>query len=158
MRQEKVQEFTRRISQSNKSGLVVIIYDIILAYMDEAEERHAAGDYEGFRNALVKARAGVGELEKSLDFRYEISKELYPLYIFVKEEMAKAVIKKNTDAMNGAREVLSNLRSAFEGVSREDRSAPLMRNAQQVYAGFTYGKNDLTETCQDPEMSRGFFA
>lgn len=33
-----------------------------------------------------------------------------------------------------------------------------MQNTQQVYAGMTYGKNDLTETFQMPETSRGFFA
>lgn len=158
MRQEKVREFTRRISQSNKGGLVVVVYDIIFAYMDEARECFDADDYEGFRNALIKAQGGVGELEKSLNFRYEISKELYPLYIFAKEEMAKAIVKKNADALDGVREVLSNLRTGFEEAARQDRSGPLMRNAQQVYAGFTYGKNDLTETCQDPEASRGFFA
>ena len=32
MKQEQVQDFTRRISQSNRSGLTVIIYEIIFYY------------------------------------------------------------------------------------------------------------------------------
>lgn len=39
---------------------------------------------------------------------------------------------------------------------KEDTSAPLMRNTQQIYAGYTYGKNDLVETYQDFDTSRGF--
>ena len=39
---------------------------------------------------------------------------------------------------------------------KEDPSAPLMRNTQQIYAGYTYGKNDLVETYQDFDTSRGF--
>lgn len=158
MKQEKVQEFTRRISQSNRGGLVVVIFDIIFAYLDEAEESLSSGEYEGFRNACGKAGRGVDELEKSLNFRYDISKELYPLYVFAKEEIAKAVVQKKAERLDGVRSVLSNLRDAFAGAAGQDHSAPLMRNAQQVYAGFTYGKNDLNETCRDPEASRGFFA
>ena len=59
MKQEQVQIFTRRISQSNKSGLVVIVFDIIFAYIKEAKECLSADDYEGFKEALKKAQAGV---------------------------------------------------------------------------------------------------
>lgn len=158
MKQEKVRDFTRRISQSNRGGLVVVIYDIIFAYMDEAQECFDTGDYEGFRDALRKAQRGVSELAGALNFRYDISKELYPLYVFAKEEMAKAIVKKSADALGGVREVLANLRDAFVKAAAQDRSKPLMSNAQQVYAGFTYGKNDLNETYQDLEATRGFFA
>lgn len=153
-----MRDFTRRISQSNRGGLVVVIYDIIFAYMDEAQECFDTGDYEGFRDALRKAQRGVSELAGALNFRYDISKELYPLYVFAKEEMAKAIVKKSADALGGVREVLANLRDAFVKAAAQDRSKPLMSNAQQVYAGFTYGKNDLNETYQDLEATRGFFA
>ena len=32
------QEFTRRLSQCNRGELVVIMYDIVFAYMDEAKK------------------------------------------------------------------------------------------------------------------------
>ena len=41
-------------------------------------------------------------------------------------------------------------------LSKKYTSAPLMRNTQQIYAGYTYGKNDLVETYQDFDTSRGF--
>ena len=109
MKQEQVQIFTRRISQSNKSGLVVIVFDIIFAYIKEAKECLSADDYEGFKEALKKAQAGVDELIRSLDFGYEVSKDLYPLYIFVKEAMAKTVVTKRLDELDTAEEVLVRL-------------------------------------------------
>ena len=39
---------------------------------------------------------------------------------------------------------------------KEDTSALLMRNTQQIYAGYKKGKNDLVETYQDFDTSRGF--
>lgn len=157
MKQEQVQDFTRRISQSNKSGLVVIVYDIIFTYIKDAEDSLAEGNYEIFRDSLAKAQRGVDELMRVLDFQYEISKDLYSLYVFAKEEMAKAIIRKGTKELDGAKEVLKNLYDGFLEAARQDHSGPLMQNAQQVYAGMTYGKNNLTETYQEP-ASRGFFA
>ena len=33
------QDFTRRITQSNRSELVVVLYDICFSYFDEAEKK-----------------------------------------------------------------------------------------------------------------------
>lgn len=158
MKQEQVQDFTRRISQSNRGALVVIIYEIIFAYIKDAEDALAEGNYEGFKEALAKAARGVDELMHSLNFQYEISGDLYSLYVFVKETIAKAVIKKQTDGLADAKEVLMNLYTGFKEAAKQDYSKPLMQNTQQVYAGMTYGRNHLTETFQEPESSRGFFA
>ena len=84
MRQEQIQNFTRRISQSNRGGLVVVTYDIILAYIEDAETAYASADYTGFRENLVRAQRGVDRLMQTLDFSYSVSGELYPLYVFAK--------------------------------------------------------------------------
>ena len=49
---EKKREFTRLISQGNRSELVVIQYEIFYAYMEDAKAAHENGDYEGFRAAI----------------------------------------------------------------------------------------------------------
>lgn len=158
MKQEQIKDFTRRISQANRSGLVVIVYDIIFACLDEAEECLNAGNYEGFKQEIRRAGAGIDRLIRTLDFQYDVSKELYPLYVFAKESMAKAVIKKSLEETGAAKAVLMNLYAAFLEIANQDQSKPLMQNTQQVYAGITYGKNDLTEIFQVPETSRGFLA
>lgn len=158
MKLEQVQDFTRRVSQSNRSGLVVIIYEIIFEYLNEAKDSLKSDHYQEFKNALQKAGRGIDELIQSLDFRYELSKELYPLYVFAKESIAKAVVKKNSDEIDAAYEVLKNLYEAFLEAAKQDHSNPLMQNTQRVYAGMTYGRNHLTETFQELETSRGFFA
>ena len=48
MKQEQKQDFTRRISQSNRSELIVVIYDIIFAYMEDAKACLNAEDDTGF--------------------------------------------------------------------------------------------------------------
>lgn len=158
MKQDQIQSFTRRISQSNRSGLVVVTYEIILTYLNDALECLADDDYEAFCSAVKCAQRGVDTLQRSLDFSYGISKNLYALYVFAQEALAKAIIKKDAAEIKAAQMVLMNLHTAFREAAKQDHSNPLMQNTQQVYAGITYGRNDLTETFQDPEASRGFFA
>ena len=158
MKQEQIRDFTRRISQSNRGGLIVVTYEIILAYIADARECYDNDDYEGFHHALSYAQRGLDTLIQSLNFEYEVANNLYALYVFVKEEMAKAVIRKGLDDIERAEAVLVSLHTAFIEAAKQDHSTPLMQNTQQVYAGMTYGRNDLTETFQDPETSRGFFA
>lgn len=158
MKQEQIKDFTRRISQCNRGGMIVVIYDIIFAYIGDARESYKSGSYEGFRDGLTKAQRGVDTLMQALDFQYDISKNLYSVYVFAKESMAKAIVKKDLALVEEAETVLKDLYEAFVEVARQDHSDPLMQNTQQVYAGMTYGKKDLTETFQELETSRGFFA
>lgn len=158
MKQDQIRDFTRRLTQCNKGGMIVIMYDVLFAYIRDAEDAHGEDDYEGFKEAVGRAQRVVNVLSGALNFQYEISKELYRLYMFVKETLALAVVKNSTEELGDIREILMNLYEGFTEVAKQDHSDSLMRNAQQVYAGITYGKNNLTETFQDPEISRGFFA
>lgn len=64
--------------------------------------------------------------------------------------------KRNMADMEDAKRLMEKLYDGFVHVAEQDTSAPLMKNTQQVYAGYTYGRDDLVETCQDSNTSRGF--
>ena len=53
-------------------------------------------------------------------------------------------------------EMFTKLHDAFEKVSANDDSKPLMDNIQDVYAGLTYGKNDLNENLVNYDSKRGY--
>ena len=155
---EKKQEFIRRISQSNRSGLVIILYDMLYTYMEEAESEHAARNYDAFKDAVRNADQVVAELAGTLDFTYVLSGQLYPLYTFLRKSLMMSVVKNSTQGISDAKRVLMPLYTAFEKVAEQDTSEPLMRNTQQVYAGMTYGNENLIESFQEPDTPRGFFA
>lgn len=150
------QEFTRRISQCNRGQLVVIMYDIVFAYLDEAKKAHEEGQYEEYKLAIKRAEMAVDELTKALDFKYEIAMNLYRLYSYTKTCLAKAVYQNRLDGIFEAEKILKGLYTSFCEVAKTDTSGPLMRNTQQVYAGMTYGRNTLNESCFD-NNHRGFF-
>lgn len=152
------QEFTRRISNSNRGEMIVVIYDIFFAYANEAEQYYEQKKQEEFKTAVRKAQAAVTQLRDALDFKYPIAKELYPLYQFALEQLASCFYKNNTDGLEVAKKVLSKLYQSFVEVAKQDTSEPLMKHSQQIVAGMTYQKGNLTETFQDSDNSRGFLA
>ena len=150
------QEFTRRISQCNRGEMIVIMYDIVFAYMDEAKKAHANNQYEEYKQAIKRAQDTINTLIKALDFKYEISKDLHKLYVYAKNSLAKAIYQNRVDGIEDAEKVLKRLYTSFCEAAKSDTSGPLMRNTQQVYAGMTYGRNSLNETCFEGNH-RGFF-
>lgn len=157
MKKEQIQEFTRRISQSNRTSLVVVIYEIFLAYMEEAIEAAEKGDQAGFRQAVGNAQPVVSELMSVLDHQFQVSQELYRLYKYVGSCLGRALAMNDPKELEGGKLVIEGLREAFSEISRTDDSPPLMRNAQQVYAGLTYGKYDINEVQEDAGGRRGFY-
>lgn len=151
-------DFTRRISNSNRGELIVVIYDIFFAYAKEARSAFEKQEYEEFKTGLRKAQQAVKQLKEGLDFRYPVAKELYPLYRFAQEQLAACFYRRDLAGLDAAEAVLGNLYVGFVEAAKQDFSEPLMKHTQQVVAGMTYQRGSLTETLQDPSSSRGFFA
>ena len=149
-------EFTRRISQCNSGELIVIMYDIVFAYMEEAKAAHAENSYEDYKAAVKKSQGAIDTLIGALNFKYEIAKDLHKLYVYSKNCLAKAIYQNRTDGIEEAEKILKRLYASFCEVAKKDTSGPLMRNTQQVYAGMTYGRNTLNENCLE-DNHRGFF-
>ncbi|MGN0348842.1 MAG: flagellar protein FliS [Roseburia sp.] len=156
MKKEQMQDFTRRISRCNRSELVVILYEVLFAHLADAKEAYRDEDWGEFKEALRRSERTIRELMGALDFSYGLANELGSIYVFCKETLAKAMYKRNLDEIDLAEELMRKLYEAFVEVAKQDTSDPLMSNTQQVYAGYTYGREDV-DTYQEFDASRGFF-
>ena len=149
------QEFTRRLTQCNSGEMIVIMYDITFAYMDEAKRVHKENAHEDYKSAIRKAQGSIDTLIHALNFKYDLAKDLYQLYMYSKNCLAKAMYQNRVDGIEEAERILKSLYTAFCEAAKEDTSGPLMKNAQQVYAGMTYGRTTLNENCME-DNHRGF--
>ena len=157
MTNEKKQAYTLRIAQANKSGLVVILYEMFEDYVAEAKESLVNGDRQALKVSLNKARGCVNELVESLHQEYEIAQNLLQLYLYVYRELLKCEMDKNSIHLENVLKVMIPLKETFASISQEDDSEAVMSNAQTVVAGLTYGRNDLNESMADQGVSRGFY-
>ena len=156
MDSELKKEFTRRLSQCNKGELIVIMYDIVFAYIHEAVEAYEKNDYEAYKIAIKNAQKSINTLKNALNHQYTLSNDLHKLYVYANNALAKAIYQNRLDGLKEAEDILKRLYTSFCEAAKTDTSGPLMRNTQQVYAGITYGRNSLNENCIE-NNHRGFF-
>ena len=146
MTREMKQIFTRRITQANRTQPVVILYDMVLEYLKEAIAAQEIDCIQEYKKDMQCARNCISELRNSLDFNYEISRNLFAIYAFADRELASEMHSIKKDALSQIAGMFQKLRDAYYTISKEDHSQPLMQNAQNVYAGYTYGRTDVNES------------
>ena len=158
MTDQQKQEFTRRIANANRTGLIVILYDMLFVYLKDVRLALAKKDSLAVKTAVRHSDAVLKQLCESLNFAYPVSAELYRIYTFCRKRLAQVLYENTAQGVSDTERVLAHLYKAFQELEKTDTSETLMKHTQQVYAGMTYQKATLTETFQDPEASRGFLA
>ncbi len=158
MNTETKQTFTRRITQANRTQLVVIVYEMLLVYLEDALNAHRENQKEEFKENLRMARECIGQMRTSLNFEYELSRNLFSIYCFADRELAKDIYSFKTENLDVIQTIFTKLHDAYYVVSQKDDSAPLMDNIQTVYAGLTYTKSDLNEDFVNYDAKRGYLA
>ena len=158
MTTEEKQTFTRRITQANRTQLVVIVYEMLLVYLEDARKSFQEGDKVSFKENIHMARECIGQMRTSLNFQYELSRNLFSIYCFADRELANDMHGYKTDNLDVIQTIFTKLHDAYYQICDQDKSAPLMDNIQSVYAGLTYSKTDLNENLMNNSAMRGFQA
>lgn len=156
MTNELKQEYTLRITQANKTQLITILYEMLQIYMEDAKAANERNEREDFRESIRKARGCVNELMASLNFDYELAVNFLELYVYINRELARAEVRNATEPLENAGKIIDKLHQSYEKLQEMDVSGPVMENVQTVYAGLTYGKNNLNENLADQGSDRGF--
>lgn len=157
MSSEKKQEYTLKITQANKTQLIVILYEMSLTYMSEAREAYERNDRKEFRQAISRTRGCINELMASLRFEYELAIRILELYMFVNKELARSEVRMNITHIDNACKIITELLTAYRGLSLKDDSLPVMENAQIVYSGLTYDRKSVLDSLSH-STNRGFRA
>jgi flagellar protein FliS len=155
MTSEVKQQFTFRITQANSTEMVVILYEMLLCYLEEGQEAYAAQDRLGFREAIRKSRGCINELLRSLHMEYEPAPALLQLYLFCIRRLAVCEVQNNDKCFNEIKNIITPLKDAYSKLTAQNTHGPVMNNSQVVYSGLTYGRNSLSEDMADNSSNRG---
>ena len=157
MTDDQRQAFTIRITTANPTEMVVVLYDITLAYIDDMQKSIGAKDHNEVKTYAVKIRACITELMNSLNLEYEISGNLMSLYRFCLRELVKAELRLSDMELQNIKNVILPLRDSYMEVAKKNPAGPVMGNTQTVVTGMTYGKTDVETHVNDHSASRGFY-
>ncbi|MCR5585722.1 MAG: flagellar protein FliS [Lachnospiraceae bacterium] len=159
MNREEIKAFTLRVTEANSCDLIVILYDIVLCDIRNAKKAYENKDLKEFTARVHDATRFMNELISSLNYEGGLARDLLSLYSYCNKRLASAVAGSNPEALDIVTDVITKLRDSFKTLAENDTAGPLMRNAQSVYAGLTYGKGCLNETYVDAkDYNRGFRA
>ncbi len=164
MTKECKQQFTLRISQANATELVVILYEMVLAYLDDGQEARKAEDKAALLEAIQKTRGCINELLNSLNLKYEPAPQMQQLYLYCIGKLAACEGGCQQGGMGDdacfdeIRQVIQPLHDAYQEIAKLNNDGAVMNNSQTVYAGLTYGKHALTENMADQGANRGVLA
>ncbi len=167
MTKEKIQEFTFKITRANETEMVVLLYEILLCYLEEVGELLEKGvsvptedrnfTEEEFRlvEAFRKCRGCVNELMQSLHMEYEPAGSLHQLYVYSLKRLAHCERRGELIALTEVKGIITSLHDAYAQIAPQNINGPVMNNSQTVYAGLTYGPGALTENMADQGANRG---
>lgn len=158
MTKDKIQDFTFRVTTANKTEMIVILYDIGITYIDDAVSKLDCADFKGFRNEIGRIRNTLRELMNSVDTSNEIGANILKLYIFCSRELTSAFLNFDKNSLYHVANIFKNLKEAYEEVSKNDTSGPVMEHAETVFNGLTYNRDLRSESVSNGSTNRGFLA
>lgn len=140
------------VVNASKGELLCITYELLL---EQIEKMSACENKIDRRPYIDKAVEILKMLVGDLDFEYEISKDLFRIYVYVQGLL---LTKGDKEAFEEAHRLVSKIYNAYkEIVDKEENKKAVMENAEVVYAGLTYGKNSINEM-SIKDYNRGFKA
>lgn len=157
MTQEMKQEFTRRVSQENHSGLILVLCDIFHTYRNDAMTAYEAGNETAYLQNIELARRTMQELIDCFSKEDALGRNVIAILRFVYGKLVRSEVRRQPDELDRCVQMVDNLRVGFAHLHELDNEGAVMQNVHQVYAGLTYGKGTLNESVQGVNYeSRGY--
>jgi len=103
----------QRILNAPPEHLTLMLYNGCLKFMDDGKAALNEKDYEAANNLLQRAQRIISEFRLTLNFDYEISHQLLPLYNYVYDRLVEGNIKSDTKQIDEAITIISELRDAW---------------------------------------------
>ena len=103
-------------------ALTLMLYNGALRFMSEGKEALEKKDYESANNSIIKAEKIITEFRVTLDFKYEISNQLLPLYNYVYDCLVRGNLDSDTAKIDEAAGIIRELRDAWAQAMKKARA------------------------------------
>jgi flagellar protein FliS len=106
-----------KVMTASKEQLVLMLFDGVLRFSEEAKAAWEEKDIEGGHNAMVKAQKIVLELAYSLDKEKggEIAANLAGLYTYCYSRLVTASVQRSAEIVDEVQKLIEEIREGWEG-------------------------------------------
>ncbi len=116
MKPQKIDSYKKmQIETADPATLILMLFDRAIVLLDKAKNEIIEKQYEEKGYSLTKVNEIIAELSGTLDMEKggEIATSLLRLYNFVMREIIDADTNLNTNAIDNARRIVSELRESW---------------------------------------------
>ncbi len=116
MKPQKIDSYKKmQIETADPAALILMLFDRAIVLLDKAKNEIIEKQYEEKGYSLTKVNEIIAELSGTLDMEKggEIATSLSRLYNFVMREIIDADTNLNTNAIDNARRIVSELRESW---------------------------------------------
>ena len=113
-------------------ALTLMLYNGALRFMSEGKEALEKKDYESANNSIIKAEKIITEFRVTLDFDYEISHQLLPLYNYVYDCLVQGNLASDTAKIDEAAGIIRELRDAWAQAMKKSRAEKAGENIDEA--------------------------
>jgi flagellar secretion chaperone FliS len=150
-----VEAYVARISSATPVGLIIINYELAIHYICEAIKYSTEDDVAKYKNSISKGVGCVEQLLSALDMKYDMSRSIAPIYIYINRLLNNCLFNKNINHLKECNKLLTDFLDTWKTIEKNDISAtPVLQSSQKVYAGLTYKNGKLDEFIQDTSFNK----
>lgn len=111
----------QRILNAPPEHLTLMLYNGCLRFIDDGREALEKRDYENANNILQKAQRIISEFRLTLNFDYEISHQLLPIYNYIYDRLVEGNIKSDLAQIDEAKRLVTELRDVWVDAMKKAR-------------------------------------
>lgn len=104
------------VQTAGPGKLLLMLYDGLVLFLKKAVRAVEAGDIGEAHNYLIKAQDIITELMCTLNLNYDIAKNLFQLYDYLKGRLVEANLKKDSSIVGDVLSFVTELRDTWEQV------------------------------------------
>jgi len=109
------------VNTATPGELTLMLYDGCLKFIRLAREAINNNDIQAKNTNIQKAQNIITELMVTLDMKYEISKQMMPLYDFVRRKLIEANVKNSLQSLEEAETIVKEFRETWKEVIKITR-------------------------------------
>ena len=123
--------YEKRILTANPAELVVINLELVLSFIKHSD--------------LVRARQAVCQLAEALDFRFELSQNLYNMYAVIEKKLTAGIINNDLPAVDDAKSLIQLLLERWKDTSHSYTDLTVVQQKPKITVGLTYNASGLCD-------------
>lgn len=112
-----------QVNTATPGELTLLLYNGCLKFMNLALEAIRQHNYEAKNINIKKSQNIIQELMITLDFKYDISKNLQSLYVYILEKLTEANVKLNENSLTEAIDLIKELRDTWAEAIKQLKTA-----------------------------------